>query len=90
MDGTEAEAREVARGRQTRSSRLARQIEAQLAGRSSGQVTLKVTLTGPAAEHWRAIVVAAEGLHLDNRALVAALLEAGGTALRRALQVIPR
>lgn len=74
----------------TKSNRLAQKIQAALAGKASGQVTVKATLTGPAAEVWTAIRKEADGLGMDDQALVAALLDAGGAALRKALKAIPR
>lgn len=74
----------------TRSNRLAKKIAATLAGKASAQVTVKATLTGTAAEVWLAIQRDAEGLGMDNKAILAALLDAGGAALRKALKEIPR
>lgn len=74
----------------TRSNRLAKKIAATLAGKASAQVTVKATLTGTAAEVWLAIQKDAEGLGMDNKAILAALLDAGGAALRKALKEIPR
>ncbi|WP_005034645.1 hypothetical protein [Holophaga foetida] len=71
-------------------NRLAKKIAASLAGRSASQATVKVTLTGTAAETWLAIQKDAEGLGMDNKALLAALLDAGGANLRKALKAIPR
>jgi hypothetical protein len=73
-----------------RTNRLAKKIAASLAGKASRQVTVKVTLTGTAAEVWLAIVQDAEGLGMDNKAILAALLDAGGANLRKALKEIPR
>jgi hypothetical protein len=39
----------------TKENRLAKKIQASLAGKASAQVTVKATLTGPAAEVWAAI-----------------------------------
>lgn len=74
----------------TKENRLAKKIQATLAGKASAQVTVKVTLTGTAAEVWLAIQKDAEGLGMDNKAILAALLDAGGSALRKALKAIPR
>ena len=74
----------------TRSNRLAKKIQLTLAGKASAQVTVKATLTGTAAETWLAIQKEAEGLGMDNKALIAALLDAGGATLRKALKAIPR
>ena len=74
----------------TKENRLAKKIQAALAGKASAQVTVKATLTGPAAEVWAAIRNDAEGLGMDDQALLAALLDAGGAALRKALKAIPR
>ena len=74
----------------TRSNRLAKKIQLTLAGKASAQVTVKATLTGTAAETWLAIQKDAEGLGMDNKALIAALLDAGGATLRKALKAIPR
>ena len=73
-----------------RTNRLAKKIAATLAGKASAQVTVKVTLTGTAAEVWLAIQKDADGLGMDNKAILAALLDAGGAALRKALKEIPR
>ena len=73
-----------------RTNRLAKKIQASLAGKASAQVTVKVTLTGTVAEVWLAILRDAEGLGMDNKAILAALLEAGGANLRKALKEIPR
>jgi len=74
----------------TRENRLAKKIQATLAGKASAQVTLKATLTGTAAEVWTAIRKDSDGLGMDDQALLAALLDAGGAALRKALKTIPR
>ena len=74
----------------TRSNRLAKKIQLTLAGKASAQVTVKATLTGTAAETWLAIQKEAEGLGMDNKALIAALLDAGGATLRKALKAITR
>ena len=74
----------------TRSNRLAKKIQATLAGKASAQVTIKATLTGSAAEVWLAIQKDTEGLGMDNKAILAALLDAGGATLRKALKAIPR
>ena len=73
-----------------RTNRLAKKIAANLAGKASHQVTVKVTLTGTAAEVWTAIQKDAEGLGMDNKAILVALLDAGGANLRKALKVISR
>jgi hypothetical protein len=77
-------------GSKPRTNKLAKKIQASLAGKASSQVTVKVTLTGTAAEVWVAIQKDAEGLGMDNKALLAALLEAGGANLRKALKEVPR
>jgi len=74
----------------TKTNRLALKIQASLAGKASSQVTVKVTLTGTMAEVWLAIQKDAEGLGMDNKAILAALLDAGGANLRKALKAIPR
>lgn len=74
----------------TKSSRLAQKIQATLAGKASKQVTVRATLTGQASEAWTAIKGDAEGLGMDDLALVVALLDAGGVTLRKALRAIPR
>jgi hypothetical protein len=74
----------------TKENRLAKKIQAALAGKASAQVTVRATLTGPAAEVWAAIKKDADGLGMDDQALMAALLDAGGAALRKALKAIPR
>jgi DNA polymerase III delta subunit len=77
-------------GQKPKTNKLAKRIQASLAGKASAQVTVKVTLTGTAAEVWLAIQKDAEGLGMDNKAILAALLDAGGANLRRALKEIPR
>lgn len=74
----------------TKADRLAKKIQATLAGKASGQVTVKATLTGTAAETWTAIQKDAAGLNMDDQAILAALLDAGGATLRKALKTIPR
>lgn len=74
----------------TRSNRLAQKIQASLAGKASAQVTVRATLTGPAAEVWAAIKADGKELGMDDQALLAALLDAGGVTLRKALKAIPR
>lgn len=74
----------------TKENRLAKKIQAALAGKASAQVTVRATLTGPAAEVWAAIKKDSDGLGMDDQALMAALLDAGGAALRKALKAIPR
>lgn len=74
----------------TKANRLAGKIQAALAGKGAKQVTVRATLTGPAAEVWTAIKGDAEGLGMDDQALMAALLDAGGATLRKALKAIPR
>lgn len=78
------------RNRQTKTNRLAEKIQASLAGKASAQVTVKATLTGPVAEVWAAIKKDADGLGMDDQAILAALLDAGGVTLRQALKAIPR
>jgi len=77
-------------GTQSKTDRLAKKIQAALAGKVSGQTTVKATLTGTAAETWAAIQGDARGLGMDDQALLAALLDAGGATLRKALKTIPR
>lgn len=72
----------------TKSSRLARRIQAALAGRASRQVTVRATLTGPAADAWSELRLDGEGLGMGDQALLAALLDAGASSLRRALREI--
>lgn len=74
----------------TKANRLAQKIAAGLAGKAAAQVTVKATLTGPASEMWVEIRKDAEGLGMDDQALLVALLDAGGSALRKALKAIPR
>jgi len=76
--------------RQTKTNRLATKIQAALAGKASHQVTVKATLTGSAAEVWAAILNDAKGLEMDDKALLAALLDAGAATLRKALKAVPR
>ena len=77
-------------GPKARTNRLAQKIQASLAGKASAQVTVKATLTGPAAEAWTAIRKDADGLGMTDKAILAALLDAGATALRKALKAVPR
>jgi hypothetical protein len=74
----------------TRANRLAQKIQASLAGKASAQVTVRATLTGSAAEAWAAIKTDGKDLGMDDQALLAALLDAGGATLRKALKAIPR
>lgn len=74
----------------TKTNRLARRIQASLAGKSARQATVRATLTGPAAETWIELRLAAEDLEMDDRALLAALIDAGAFSLRKALSQIPR
>jgi hypothetical protein len=78
------------RTRQTKTNLLATKIQANLAGKASQQITVKATLTGTAAEVWAAIQRDGEGLGLDDKAILVALLDAGGVTLRKALREIPR
>jgi hypothetical protein len=81
---------ETKRARQTKANLLATRIQATLAGKASQQITVKATLTGTAAEVWGAIRKDADGLEMDDKAILAALLDAGGATLRKALKEIPR
>ena len=74
----------------TKANRLAQKIQAALAGKVSTQVTVRATLTGPAAEVWAAIRADGKELGMDEQALMVALLDAGGAALRKALKSIPK
>jgi hypothetical protein len=74
----------------TRTNRLAQRIQASLAGRASKQVTVRGTLTGPAAEMWAALREEGKALGMEDTAILAALLDAGGVTLRKALRAIPR
>lgn len=74
----------------TKAERLASQIASSLAGRAAGAVRIHARLTGPSADAWRAIRQASEGLDMDDTALLAALLQQGGTTLRAALKKVPR
>lgn len=74
----------------TKANRLAQKIAAGLAGKASAQVTVKATFTGAAADVWAAIRKDADGLGMDDQALLVALLDAGGATLRKALKAIPR
>jgi len=74
----------------TKNSRLTKKLQAMLAGKSAPQVTVRVTLTGAASELWAALRKDAEGLGMDDPALLVALLDAGGPALRKALKNLPR
>jgi hypothetical protein len=76
--------------KKTKGNRLMQKIQANMAGKSAGQVTVRATLTGPAAEVWRAIKSDAEGLSMDDQTLMVALLDAGATPLRKVLKAIPR
>ncbi len=81
---------DATKGQKSKSNRLAQKIAASLAGKGAAQVTVKATLTGPASEMWVEIRKDAEGLGMDDQALLAALLDAGGATLRKALKAIPR
>lgn len=74
----------------TKPNRLALRIQADLAGKASKPITVRAALTGQAAETWAEIRKDAEGLEMDDQALVVALLNAGEGALRKALRAIPR
>ncbi len=74
----------------TKHSRLAQKIQVRLAGKSAPQVTVRATLTGQSSELWRDLRNDAEGLGMDDPALLVALLDAGGPALRKALRNISR
>jgi hypothetical protein len=74
----------------SKTDQLAKKIQASLAGKTSGQVTIKATLTGPAAEVWQAIKEDAKDLNMNDRELLVALLDAGAFTLRKALKSIPR
>lgn len=76
--------------RQTKTNRLAERIQTNLAGKASKPITVKATLTGTAAEVWVGIQKEAEGLDMNDQALLAALLDAGGVYLQKALKAIPR
>ena len=78
------------KAKQGRADRLAAKIAATLDGKSSGSVKLQATLTGPAADAWRGIKEAAEGLKMDDTALLAVLLDAGTSTVRQALKKVPR
>ena len=74
----------------TKVNRLAQKIQAARAGKVSTQVTVRATLTGPVAELWKSMREEAKELGMDDAALMVALLDAGGAALRKALKSIPR
>lgn len=74
----------------TKTNRLMQKIQAGRAGKSSKPVTVRAALTGQAAETWAEIRKDAEGLDMDDQALLVALLDAGGASLRKALKGIPR
>lgn len=76
--------------KKTKGNRLMQKLQANLAGKSAGQVTVRATLTGPAAEMWRAIKIDSEGLGMDDLALMVALMDAGATSLRKVLKALPR
>ena len=76
--------------RQSKTNRLAERIQTSLAGKASKPITVKATLTGTAAEVWVGLQKEAEGLGMTDQALLAALLDAGGVYLQKALKAIPR
>lgn len=76
--------------RLTRAERLAKRIADSLAGGESGSVAIKTTLSGAAAETWRSLRAAAEGLHATDADLIAALEVEAAVTVRNALIQIPR
>jgi hypothetical protein len=76
--------------RQPKTNRLADKIQAGLAGRASKPVVVRASLVGQAGETWAELRKDAEGLKMDDQALLVALLDAGSATLRKALRAIPR
>lgn len=63
---------------------------AAMGGRASGAVQISARLTGSAADAWRGLHNAAEGLKVDDSLMLALLLIRGTTAVRKALLDAPR
>lgn len=76
--------------KKTKGNRLMQKLQVRLAGKSAPQITVRATLTGQASEMWGNLRRDAEGLGMDDPALLVALLDAGGPALRKVLKAIPR
>ncbi len=67
---------------------LVHRIEAALIGRASGVVRVDARLTGSVADAWRALRDAAQGLTLDDSALLSALILHGSSSVRATLRKI--
>ena len=73
--------------RPARVGRLLRQIARSLEGGASGSVLVQARLTGPSADAWRGVVLAAKKVGIeDHERLVAALLYGGMKLLRSYLK----
>lgn len=63
---------------------------AAMKGGASGSVRIHAHLTGPAADTWRGLREAAEGLDIDDSKVLAILLIRGAQEVRDALLNAPR
>lgn len=70
--------------------RLAEKIKRNMTGRAARPINLRCKLTGPAADNWRAIQDAADGLGYDDATLLSILLMYGSSLVRSALKKMPR
>lgn len=61
-----------------------------LKGRASGSVRVTAHLTGPAADTWRCLREAADGLDIDDSMVLALLLTVGERTVTDALLIAPR